>query len=112
MTQSAHDPAQEQPQLDDRTEGDRHRLLAAKRRRLTLDILAGMTGAVELVELAAGIVAREDGIDGVDDETVSEVTIALHHVHLPVMAEFGIIDYDPIDRCIKSCPARTDAPGV
>lgn len=78
----------------DLTASDRHRLLAAERRRLVLDMLARNTASVELDELASGVVAREDGIEAVDEAAIERVATALHHVHLPKIAQFGIIDYD------------------
>ena len=81
---------------------DRHRLLASERRRLTLDILEGTGATVELVELARGIVAREDGIDAVDEDAVLHVAIALHHVHLPLITEMGVLEYDPVARVVRS----------
>jgi hypothetical protein len=90
------------------TASDRHRLLAAERRRLVLDMLAGNTDSIELGELATGIVAREDGIDAVDEATVERVAITLHHVHLPKIAQFGIIDYDPEARRIEPIEGPID----
>lgn len=84
---------------------DRHGLLAADRRRLTLDILDGKTTAVELAELAAGIAAREGGIDAVDEESIERVAVSLHHIHLPKMDDLGVLDYDPEERTL-------DPPGV
>ena len=81
---------------------DRHRLLTSERRRLTLDILEGTGTAVDLEELGRGIVAREDGIDAVDEEAVLRVAIALHHVHLPLIAEMGVLEYDPTTRVVRS----------
>ncbi|WP_254531352.1 DUF7344 domain-containing protein [Natrinema gelatinilyticum] len=108
MTQSKRDFTWQQTELDERSEDTRYRLLEAERRRMTLDILAGVTATVELTELAAGIVAREDGVDAVTDDAISDVTIVLHHVHLPMMDELGIIDYDASNQRIESCPSRAD----
>jgi hypothetical protein len=76
------------------TEDDRHRLFANGRRRLALDCLAGETPPTELADLAAEIATREDGIDPDDRETLHRVKIELHHVHLPKMDDFGVVDYD------------------
>lgn len=88
---------------------DRHELLVADRRRLTLDILAGNTTPVELEELAAGIAAREDGIDAVDEETIERAAIDLHHAHLPKMAELGVLEYDPETRRIDPSGIAIDS---
>lgn len=79
---------------------ERHRLLAAERRRLALDILTGTTSVVELEDLAAEIAAREDGtLTG--DDAIKRVGVSLHHVHLPQMDKMGILDYDPELHLIK-----------
>ena len=72
--------------------GDRHRLLASARRRLALEILAERTTPLDLEELAAKIAAREDGAD---EATPERVAVSLHHVHLPMMAALGVVEYDP-----------------
>lgn len=75
------------------TESERHLLLAADRRRQALDLLSGKTSPVELEKLAAGVAARENGID-TNEEAVGRVASALHHVHLPKLDEFDVLDYD------------------
>ncbi|WP_254765074.1 DUF7344 domain-containing protein [Natrinema marinum] len=109
MTYPAHEATENRPMLPDGLESHRHRLLTSTRRRLTLDVLAGVTEPVSLSELATGIVAREDGVDAVDEASVGPVSVDLHHVHLPLMADIGIIDYDPETRRIESCPTRADS---
>ena len=79
----------------------RYELLAAERRRLALDVLAGTTGTVELDTLAAEIATREDGIDASDEEAIEHVTLTLHHAHLPKMADVGVLDYDPATALIE-----------
>lgn len=75
---------------------------------MTIDVLMGQVGSVELVDLATGIAARENGIDGADTETVVSVALALHHVHLPMMDDWGLIDYAPAENRVESCPRRHD----
>lgn len=75
------------------TESERHRLLAADRRRLALDILASQTTPVTLEALAAEIAVHEDGIESDDDDAVARVATTLHHAHLPKMADMGVLDY-------------------
>ncbi|WP_312909471.1 DUF7344 domain-containing protein [Natronosalvus caseinilyticus] len=78
----------------DLTTSDRHRLLADDRRRLVLDILAGTTTPVDLEELAAGVAAREEGVDTPDEEGADRVATTLHHHHLPKMADMHVLEYD------------------
>lgn len=95
-------PAHEETDVDAHTgeqatlpPDDRHSLLAAARRRLTLDVLAETTGVVELEALAAEVAARDVGRDPVDGSAVKHVAIDLHHVHLPKLADYGLVTYDP-----------------
>jgi hypothetical protein len=88
---------------------DRHRVLAARHRRRVLDALAERTTPVDLETLAAAVAAREEG--GADEETVAQVSISLHHTHLPLMADVGVVDYDPDATLVESlsrCPGSSD----
>ena len=76
------------------TTSERHALLAAERRRVTLEILAGRTAPVDLEEVATEVAAREDGVDA-SEEATKRVTLSLHHTHLPKMADLGVLKYDP-----------------
>jgi len=83
---------------------ERHRVLAADRRRIALDYLADRTGPVDVEELAASIAARESDENIAGDDTVQQVAVTLHHVHLPKLAEFGVVDYEPAEQVVESGP--------
>lgn len=76
------------------TERERHRLLAAERRRTTFEVLSERSAPIELDALVAAVAARENGTSPVDEETRKRVTISLHHKHLPLMVDLGVIDYN------------------
>jgi hypothetical protein len=78
----------------DLTESKQHRLFASTQRRLVLDILKDRADPVELEGLAVTVTRRDDNLDSGDEETVKRVKTTLHHVHLPKMADFGVLDYD------------------
>ncbi|MFP9190414.1 DUF7344 domain-containing protein [Natronosalvus vescus] len=82
---------------------DRHALLTSDRRRLILDVLSGTTTPIELKELAAGIAAREDGIDATD-AAIRNVQIDLHHNHLPCFDAAGLIVYDADGTVVDPSP--------
>lgn len=67
-------------------------VLAGQRRR---DILAHLleteTGAVAFRDLVTHLVEREPDPESPDRKTVAGT---LHHVHLPVLAEVGLVDYE------------------
>lgn len=93
MSQSPNDVHQNDARMAELTATERHRLLAAERRRLAMDAVANRTAPVELADLAADVATREDGTDA-DDGAIDRVAATLHHVHLPKMADAGVVDYD------------------
>lgn len=99
---------------DERTDGnssgieltatERHELFANRRRQLVLEVLDGTPTTVQLEELAAEIATREDGGDVATAETTERAAIALHHNHLPKLADLGLIGYDPTVQLITPAP--------
>jgi hypothetical protein len=70
-------------------------LLSDARRRYLLYYLFAMDGTVAEFEAAVNAVYRYEvaGSDG-DGSARENVGIALHHSHLPHLADAGVIDYD------------------
>lgn len=89
------------------TETERHRLLASERRRAVVDVLTTLAAPVDLEVLVEAVAAYEAGVDDPTDERTGRVAISLHHQHLPMMAEVGVLEYDPSTNRIVS----TDLPG-
>lgn len=87
-------------------ESERHRVLAAPRRRTVLDVLAANPEPVSLDELAMTIVAHEDAASAVDH---AEAAISLHHKHLPLMDATGLVDYAPETKEVHPNPDALDA---
>lgn len=81
----------EAPGLD---ESDRHRLLADERRRVILELLEECDTSLSLAELVADIDARVSDEIGANDGSTDDIQIMLHHVHLPMMADLGVVNYD------------------
>lgn len=94
----------------DLTESEHHRLLANERRRAVLATLDDRAASVDLDDLAAQVATQEG-----DEADTDQIKITLHHVHLPKLADAGVIEYDPethrIDqsRSPSSTPTGTDA---
>lgn len=103
MSQSPNDRA--------RTTGmngsDRHRVLAAERRRAALDILTNRTTPVDIDELAEAIATYEDS-GTTQSERVDRIAVTLHHEHLPLMTDAGAIRYEPTSRRVEAVDATTD----
>lgn len=74
-------------------ESDRHRVLSATTRRATLDVLAARSTPIELEDVAEALVRRESDRDSVSTD-VDRLAVTLHHHHLPMMAELGIVEYN------------------
>ena len=89
------------PALRGLTQSEQHRLLADARRQLVLDVLSDDTASIGLEELAMEILEREE-TQGADYEGVCRVQIDLHHKHLPLMDDLGVLDYDPATHLIRT----------
>lgn len=82
------------PGNTDLTTSEQYRLLDSAKRRLVLDDLRDQTDPVALEDLAATVSKRDNSLDSSDEETVQQVKARLHHVHLPKLADFGVLGYD------------------
>lgn len=83
------------------TDSDRHRILTNEQRRIALDVLTDASGPVHLEELASVVAARENGTETADSVDVERAAIALHHNHLPRMADADIVEYDAGARQVR-----------
>lgn len=75
---------------------DLHAVLADERRRATLTDLADRSAPVDVEALARSVAARESdrSPESVPSELVERVHVTLHHVHLPKLADLGLVEYD------------------
>ncbi|WP_277541137.1 DUF7344 domain-containing protein [Haloarcula laminariae] len=74
---------------------ERLELLASKRRRTVLELLAASGTAVHSLEsLATAVTQAEQGADA-DAQPARRVRLCLHHVHLPKLDAAGLVAYDP-----------------
>lgn len=82
-------------------------VLANRRRRFALyTLLDARNGVVPfdaLVEDVATLLAAVDG-DAVRCDRYLELGTDLYHWHLPVLADVGLIDYDPRQKTIRYWP--------
>ena len=70
--------------------------------RAVLDVLADRTAPVDVEDLAVAVAERETDEGG----AVEEVMLTLHHTHLPMLTDFGVIDYDPEGTRVEVCRRR------
>lgn len=94
--------------LDELDEDSRFLLVANGRRRTILDVLDRASGAnaTTLGELASDIDRLERSDSG--DKTISKerLLVELHHVHLPMLDNAGLIEYRPESKRINRVPER------
>lgn len=90
MSQPTNQRAKEGREIVEVSETERHELLSAERRQTVLQVVTAEMATFGLRELAREVAANED-----DASQVEQVAVALHHVHLPKMAELGVLSYDP-----------------
>ena len=98
-------------------------LLRDRRRRYALAALADREPPVSLSELAAAVATREaSDADRPSDDTAGaardatttvaadDVAQALHHVHLPKLADAGVVDYDAAENTVTLARTGSVAP--
>jgi len=78
-------------------------------RRTALAVLDDTSTPTSLETLAYGIESDPEA----DVACVDACSVALHHRHLPILDEAGLVDYDPPTNTIRSChgsvrPSSTD----
>lgn len=70
-------------------------LFAAEERRLALEAIKGTRDGESIRDIARWIATQQLGREPPDPEMVNDIVIGLHHIHLPLLDEFGLISYDP-----------------
>lgn len=100
MSQTTRDPLNEHASTVDLEESERHRLLEVDRRRHALIVLGDRAGPIDLAELATAIAEREPGLDATDSDAVATVATTLHHIHLPKLADAGVLEYQATENRI------------
>jgi hypothetical protein len=81
--------------LQDLTEADRHRVFENGLRRFIIQLFDETNRPIEtsLGELASDI-DRSDTLSTASYTGKADLLIQLHHIHLPMLDDVGLIDYD------------------
>ncbi|WP_255171405.1 DUF7344 domain-containing protein [Natrononativus amylolyticus] len=83
-----------------------YRFSSVRRRRLCA-VLASRSPPIALEDLARATAHLESEFENEPPPTVAEVAIALHHHHLPVLSDAGLIEYRPATNVIESTDGIT-----
>lgn len=100
MSRPSPDDLDECMHVPNASEDQRHQLLANHRRELAVTLLADRTRLMSLAELAAAVGHHDPCVDGSNQAALDRVALDLHHVHLPLMDDLGVLDYDADARTI------------
>ena len=84
------------------TDAEFHELRSSDRRRALLEVLAEEPRPVDLRTIAAAVSGRESGIDSADPDSIDQVALTLHHVHLPLLADIDVVDYDAAANSVET----------
>lgn len=76
-----------------KTRNEHHRLLANEQRRAVLRRLSEYSAAT-VSKLAIDIVVEADDMERADASARDAVEAQLHHLHLPMLDDAGLVDYD------------------
>jgi len=84
-------------------ESTRHRLLADEQRRLLVESLKTARGGVEttLDELADYLQRAAQRTGRVEADRRRTLRCRLHHVHLPMLDDADLLDYDPETKRVR-----------
>ncbi|MFC7019187.1 MULTISPECIES: DUF7344 domain-containing protein [Haloarcula] len=80
------------------TETERHELLADELRRETISVLGRAAPPLTLQDLAHTIWVTADG--QMQRQGPENLKIALHHNHLPKLADYGVVTYDAAEKTV------------
>jgi len=69
------------------------RAIASERRRLALSVLADASTPIDARTVARRVADRE-GTGDVTTDRIREIHVSLHHIHLPALADVGLVAYD------------------
>ena len=78
-----------------------HHLLSNERRRLLLSYLIERPGERVTVDDVTDWITEQEQPDPGPVSHRDRVTIDLHHVHLPKLADAGVIEHDPVTETIR-----------
>ncbi|RQG93094.1 hypothetical protein EA462_02505 [Natrarchaeobius halalkaliphilus] len=71
-------------------------LLSHRHRRIVIELLVASDGVLTIRDLRNEIIEKEQGVEITegDKEQIEQVFISLYHIHIPKLAEEGIVNYD------------------
>jgi len=79
---------------DTLSQSERLELLASKRRRTLLEVLANSTATRHSLESLATAITQTEQPSALGARPARRVCLSLHHVHLPKLDDAGLVAYD------------------
>lgn len=81
--------------------------LSSPRRRCTLACLHEHVTPMPLDQLAGKIAAWElhAPIEDIDENNIKTIHVSLYHVHVPKLADAGLVEYDPEHKTVAETAA-------
>ena len=87
----------------DLSDDERLHLLSNERRRVVLAVLADSELPLTVDEIAPAVERRVSG-----NPHRRTVRVSLHHVHLPMLADRGVLEYDPDGHRVEALTTGDD----
>lgn len=109
MFQTWSGPPTDRDEPNEPSESLRHRLLASPQRRIAIDVLADRSDPIAVTDLAAAMVTRAEEMAAEPVGEERRTAVRLHHCHLPMLDEAGMVDYDPTGRRADPAGSSLDA---
>lgn len=78
-------------------------LCQSKYRRVILAVLTGEQRALTVNDLAKTIVEQvhQKSVSETSKDEITQIQVSLHHVHLPKLAEAGLVTWDPDGKLVE-----------
>lgn len=90
--------------------GEPYDLLSDEQRRRVLSALGGVSTPADIETVARSLVTAQGESDGAADDRIDHLEVALHHRHLPKLADAGLVDYDPDEHRVEKVADEFDWP--
>lgn len=78
--------------------------MACRRRQVLRVLIENGDSGIDLDQLISALLEQEQAEDGPQASDPAQLALTLHHLHLPKLAQAGIIEYDARSHAIRYHP--------